>query len=254
MKDTNGTIRTLSLTFTHPLYARQIPQWRGAIIEMGGWENDLFHNHRGDDGYHYRYPRIHYRQHKGHAALFGINEGVDALQQVLATQDWQINWEGKPTPLQIQDLRMNEHHLRMLAQPKAYKVFNWLPFNDTNYQAWKECRNLVERVQLLERILAAHIIAFLASVEWRLPERMEISLQHIQQAKQVKFHGVPMLAFNISFTSNVLLPPGIAFGKAVSHGFGWTKPVRVRQRNERVGGTRFQKQQLRKEEEIRSED
>lgn len=226
---TNPPLRLLTLTFTHPLYPRQIPQWRGAFIQMGGWENDLFHNHRGDEGYHYRYPSIQYRQHKGHAAIFALNEGVDALQEVLATKDWQINWEGESRPLQIQDLRMHEHHLRMLPQPKEYKIFNWLPFNEQNYQNWRASTNLVERIQLLERILAANIIAFLASVRWHLPERLEVSIQHLQQAKKVRCHGTPMLAFNINFTCNLLLPHGIAFGRSVSHGFGWTKPVRVRQ-------------------------
>lgn len=225
---TTANLRLLTLTFTHPLYPRQIPQWRGAFIQMGGWENDLFHNHRGDDGYHYRYPRIQYRMYKGHAAIFALNDGVDALQEVLATQDWQINWEGTPTPLQIQDLRMHEHHLRMLPQPREYKIFNWLPFNEQNYRNWQNCHNLVERIQLLERILAANIIAFLADIKWQLPERLEISLQHLQEAKQVRCHGVPMLAFNINFTSNLLLPQGMGFGRSVSHGFGWTQPVSVR--------------------------
>lgn len=78
----------------------------------------------------------------------------------------------------IQDLRMNEHHPRMLAPAKAYKIFNWLPLKDTSYQAWKECRILVESVQLLKRMLAVHIIALLASMEWRLPDRVKTSLQH----------------------------------------------------------------------------
>jgi len=30
-----------------------------------------------------------------------------------------------------------------------------------------------------------------------------------------------MQAFDIQYSSNLLLPDGIAFGKAVSHGFGW---------------------------------
>ncbi|MCB0642014.1 MAG: hypothetical protein KDC44_10260, partial [Phaeodactylibacter sp.] len=67
-------IRTLSLSFDVRLYARQIPQWRGAFIEMCGLDSDLFHNHNGEAELHYRYPLIQYRMYKGKASILAINE------------------------------------------------------------------------------------------------------------------------------------------------------------------------------------
>lgn len=226
-------LRTLTLSFNLPIYARQIRQWRGAFIEMAGWENDYFHNHIDAEKVHYRYPVIQYRIHKRNAAIFALNEGVDALQEVLAKHDWTINWEGSERALMIEDLRMQEHYLRMCARPLTYKLFKWLPLNQENYQRYQECRNMVERIILLERILGSNLIALCASLDWRLPERLEVSIQHIQQVETVNYHGIPMLAFNLSYNANILLPPQIAIGRSVSHGFGWQQPRRIRKHQER---------------------
>ena len=279
----NTEIRTLSISFDLPLFTRQIPQWRGAFVELAGVENDLFHNHYNEVGsgkwevgtqlsevgngkpemgmdledpfdpamaealglslspstnhlviaspdhptYHYRYPLIHYRVQNDKASIFAINEGIEALQMTLSSRAWKLNWEGKPRQLQITGMEMNEYYLRMLPHPKTYRLFKWLALNKENYERWLQCNNLVERVQLLERILAAHILAFAAGMGWELPERLTVSIQDIQQMQQVTCHGNPLLAFNITYNANVLLPPYIALGKAVSHGFGWQKPHKV---------------------------
>lgn len=226
-------INILSLTFNLPIYGRQLPHWRGAFIEMGGWENDHFHNHNGDEGYHYRYPLIHYRLHKGKAGIVAFNEGVEALQQLLATTDWQINWQGQKQALQIQDLKMREWSLRLLPKPKPYKLFKWIALNADNYRTWKEADNLIERVTLLQNILASQILAFCSSMDYRVPERLEVQLTQIQLMEKVRCYKQEMIAFNVEFETNLDLPDGIALGRAVSLGFGWTKPVRVKSNHKR---------------------
>lgn len=269
----NPLIRTLQVSFDLPIFPRQIPQWRGAFVEFAGIENDLFHNHKNDEfdlktelemmeasdpsqistsqepvasstppillsssTYHYRYPLIHYRMKRNHAAIFAINDGIEALQATLSSRSWRINWEGEPRQLQITGMEMNEYYLRMLARPKTYRLYKWLALNEENYKAWLACDNLVERIQLLERILNSHLLAFARSVGWRLPERLEVSIQNIQQVSKVRCHNTPLLAFNVTYTANALLPPHIALGKAVSHGFGWQRPIRLPAANKQRGG------------------
>ncbi len=271
----NPLIRTLQVSFDLPIFPRQISQWRGAFVEFAGIENDLFHNHKNDEldlaaeleliessdqqpvsnaqqptpstpstfqpinlstRYHYRYPLIHYRMKRNHAAIFAINDGIEALQATLSSRSWRINWEGETRPLQITGMEMNEYYLRMLARPKTYRLYKWLALNEENYKAWLACGNLVERIQLLERILNSHLLAFARSVGWRLPERLEVSIQNIQQVSKVRCHHTPLLAFNVTYTANALLPPHIALGKAVSHGFGWQRPIRLPVASKQRGG------------------
>lgn len=221
-------VKVLSITFNHSIYSRQLPQWRGAFVEMAGLEDDFFHNHEGEGKYHYRYPLIQYRMWRGKASVTAFNEGVAAIQQALSDNTWEVNWEGKPVPLSIEDMRMHEHYLRMLANPKQYQLFKWLALNQENYERWRQCKNLAERVTLLENILTGQILGFCDAMGWRLPERLEVNLQYLSFMQKVKFHGNPMLAFNATYDANVLLPSGLALGKAVSHGFGWQMPVKVK--------------------------
>jgi len=228
----NAPTSHLLLTFNLPIYPRQIKNWRGAFIQMAGQTNDLFHNHNNQNGnkssttYHHRYPLIHYRINNGNAAILAINEGVDALQQVLSEQEWQINWEGKTRQLQVFDMRMNQHYLRMTPTPKTYRLFNYLAFNADNYQRWQQADNYIQRIQLLQEILTGQLLGYATAMNWKIPEHLEVNIQYVQQMKQVKLHGTPRMAFNLTYTCNLLLPEGIALGKGISHGYGWQKNIK----------------------------
>jgi hypothetical protein len=177
-----STLKSLSLSFSLPLYTRQIPQWRGAFNEMAGWEHDHFHNHRGDDGYHYRYPRIQYRVRRGKAALFAVNEGVEALQQVLASSSWELNWQGEKVKLMVEDLRMNEHEIRLLSQPRTYKIFRYVALNEENYEKWRKADGYQERGHILETCLRNHLLSCLWGLGWEGEEEIRVRLQEIRRS------------------------------------------------------------------------
>lgn len=237
-------IKTLHLSFDLPIYARQIKNWRGAFLQMAGWQDDIFHNHDNASApqnttdqktlskYHYRYPLIQYRVRQGKAAIFALNDGVPALQKTLAENDWNIEWEGQPCALQIEDLRMNEHALRMAAQPQRYKLFKWLALTGDSYEEWQTQRNMLQRVQLLEKKLQNHLIGLFLNLGWDWPERIEVNLELISKVQFIPVHGTKLCAFDVEFSTNVLLPPGIAIGKSVSRGFGSIVPLRTQHQQE----------------------
>lgn len=213
-------LKQLALTFNLPIYPRQIKQWRGAFIEMAGWTDDLFHNHKGEDGYHYRYPLIQYRVMDKKAAIMAIGDGVEVLQKVLSDQDWEINWQGEKVRLQIHDLRMQEHALRWSRTPKTYRLFRYLPFKTENYERWKACTNLTERVNLLESIITGHLLGYARAMDWPVDETIKVDLQYIQLMEKVRYHETHLLAFNLTYSCNLALPEGIGLGRGISHGFG----------------------------------
>lgn len=224
-------ISSLFISFNLPIYPRQIQNWRGAFIEMAGWEDELFHNHansQAGNGYHYRYPLVQYRMQKGKAAIFAINEGVVAVQKVLAQNDWVLNWQKEKVDLQIEDLRMNEHYLRTTTDLKKYKLFKWLALNQQNFEKWQACDGLKERVDLLEQILGSNLVSLCKGLNWRPDVRIEVKIEEIRNSRPIKLHSTSLLAFDIIYKTNVLLPAGIAIGKGVSHGFGWQVPHRKR--------------------------
>lgn len=217
----------LLFTMDHlPTEAQEGSAWKDGqwSIDNGqsAMDNDPFS--MGNESYHYRYPHIQYRAYQGKASIFAINDGIEAVQSVLSNNAWHINWEGAQRPLQVTGMQMQEYTLRLLSRPKTYHLYKWLALNAENYEKWQQCAGLVDRIALLERILTSHLIAFAGSVGWRVPERLEVCLQHIQSIDTIYYHQIPLLAFNVSYTVNALLPPHIALGKAVSHGYGWQVP------------------------------
>jgi len=241
MKD--NELKTLSLSFSLPISSRQISQWRGAFIEMAGWEDELFHNHNnegsggrsqesGQHNYHHRYPLIQYRVRRGKATIFAINEGVEALQQVLANSDWKLNWQGNIETLQVEDLAMNEHYFRMLPKPKEYRLKQWLALNQEGYREWQQCDGYLQRGALLQRKLRNHLVGLFKGLQWDWPERFEVTLQNIDQTRVIQYHDTELMSFDITFTLNVLLPMDIAIGKGVSHGFGVVFPKTIHKRRE----------------------
>lgn len=218
-------ITSLLATFDLRLFPRQLAAFRGAIAELAGRQNDLFHNHKEDgDGVENRYPLIQYRTRGDRAAILALQEGVPALQEFLMSGHTTLKMEGRYHPLGIVSMMKEQHSLHIADKPQTFKIFKWLPLNPKNYAQWQQCADLVERIRLLERILSSQLVGFCDSMGWHAPEHVSASIQHLQLMEKVRLFDVPMLSFNITYTTRLLLPPGAGLGKAVSHGYGWQVP------------------------------
>lgn len=223
----NSNTHTLHLTFRLPIYTRQIPQWRAAFVELAGWEADILHNHQSStdaDAVIYRYPLVQYRVRNGLASIFALNEGIEAVQQVLFSKKWEINWRGKPTGLIIENQPERQQYTLEFGTLQRMQMYKYLPFNSENYEKWQACNGLAERVLLLERILRGHILSCLWGLGWTGGEELKVTIQEIRKTQLLPYHGQRLMAFDLLFDTNVKLPEGIALGKAVSFGFGWAVP------------------------------
>lgn len=214
-------ISLLYAHFTLPLYPRQIGQWRGAVAGQAGWEEEVFHNHAGDkDSYHYAYPLVQYRCQGGRAAILGINEGAEAVRSWLFRSSGEIWMNGRAHELKVEAYREEQAALAFTETTRVYRLMDWLPLNTDNYKLWLATHDLVGRVELLNRLLAGNLLALASGLGWQIPGRFDARLLNLKQLRTVSHHGTGHLAFNVLFTSNLLLPSGTALGKGVSHGFG----------------------------------
>ncbi len=176
----------------------------------------------------YRYPLVQYRSIRGKAAIFAMNEGVAAFQKVLATSNWEINWEGQPLQLQLEGLDMKDHYLQVTKEMHSYRLRRWMPFNDANYQRWLDCPDLHAKVDLLESILPGQLLNFCTGVGWQLPQRFDFRLLDLHATHSLRYHDIRRIALDVTYSANLLLPFGMALGKAVSHGFGCQYPLKKR--------------------------
>lgn len=219
-------MRLLSLAFSLPLLRRDIAGFRASVARAAGLDQDLFHNHRDDGSVQYRYPLVQYRSEQGNAAIIGIDKGADAIYNWYSRSDNRLIWNEAEHTLRISRLDVREYAIQYHSEPKCYRLHQWLALNQANYRDWQELPGLQARAEALDRILVANILTFCRAVGWRLPERLEASVQEIAATKRTRFIGLDMIAFDVEFTSNLALPFGIGLGKAVSHGYGVCRAVR----------------------------
>jgi hypothetical protein len=147
----------------------------------------------------------------------------------LSKNDWEIDWEGSKKQLQIEDLQMNEHYLRVKKEPVKYKLNRWVALNQKNFDLWKACNGIRERIDLLEKILGANLISFCKGMGYRLTEHINVQIEEILHQDKVQLHGNNLLAFTIIYSTNFLLPNDIGIGKGVALGFGNQRPLSRRQ-------------------------
>jgi len=78
IESTARKIKILTLIFDFEIERRDIPAFRGAIIEKVGRESILFHNHF-EEKFRYGYPLIQYKVFKGYPTIICVNEGTEEI-------------------------------------------------------------------------------------------------------------------------------------------------------------------------------
>ena len=100
-----------------------------------------------------------------------------------------------------------------------------MALTEKNYGKWQAYNIYVERVQMIEKLLTNHLLQGLWGMGWDSKERIQTNLMTINRIAPVPYHRMQLLAFDVEFTTNMLVPSGLGMGKAVSHGFGVVYPV-----------------------------
>lgn len=219
-------LRTLELRFPGvPLWPRLVPKWRAAVSESAktipGLKHDLFHNHE-EEGTKtlYRPALIQYRCAGGCAVLWGMNEGADALLRWHTEAPAALSVDGRNVQLDTVESKRSRTALEMSADWRYYHLSDYLALNADNFKKWTAEPGLLRRFELLEKALAAHLLAFCKAAGWWLPERLNVEVVEVHQHKKTHYHHIPLVAFGLTYRCNLQLPDGIALGKACSHGFG----------------------------------
>lgn len=225
------SLHTLSLTFNLPMYHNGIEAFRGAFADLAGKDADLFHNHnnngRDEAALIYRYPRIQYRVHNGMASIFAVNEGAAALNRMLEGNKLQhFKMGGKIMPLELKESREVQQFKATVSARgimHQYRIYKWLPLNPANYALYKSKTNMVDKLQLLENILRGQIVAFADSIGWQLPQnrKIKVEINDLDRLSKVKVLGIDMIAVDMLFSTNAMLPDRLGLGRKTAYGFGW---------------------------------
>ncbi len=227
-------IRYLRVEFEGTLAPWEIPAFRGAMVAKAGRQHDLFHNHQSDGGLHYRYPLIQYkwRGTERRPVLVCLREGVDEVHHFFSRPDWTLQLSGRALPVTIHQLDLRHCALRVLAEPQAYQIRQWVALNQDNAVAYAALKDEAAQRDFLARKLVGNILAFAKGMGWYISEPIKVQLIRLQPPRPVRVKQHQVLSFDADFLVNVALPEFIGLGKHASIGFGVVSSHRVATTND----------------------
>lgn len=218
-------IKTLTVMYNTTITHKEIAYFRGAVIKaLGDNPNLLYHNHIGDSSYRFAYPLIQYKRINGKAAITCIEEGVDIIGQFLAETSEPMMIGRRETKIEVEKVIPEKIEIQFSDTPLAYSLYQWLPLNSKNYEQYKNAEGIVDKIQILERVLVGNILSFLKGVGIHLEEHLDIHITDIIKQDIIKYKGVIMMSFDIKFKANITLPSYIGIGKNASMGYGILVP------------------------------
>ena len=214
-------IRTLTIQTDADIHQKEVPLFRGAVLNsLGEKANLLFHNHLEDDKFRYSYPLIQYKRLGGKAAIVCVEEGADLIGQFLTETsdtlkigDREIEWSTK----RIQPARLL---IQTWEDTFKYHISRWLPLNSKNYHLYQNTEGLVEKIALLENILKGNLLSMLKGLDIHLNQELIVKITQVSDPYILYNKGIGMTAFNADFNCNLTIPNNVGIGKNASIGFG----------------------------------
>lgn len=211
---------TIVIQFDNEIESKALPYFRGAVIASLEKKDILFHNH-DDDKLRYSYPLIQYKRIHRKAAVMGIGKGIEVISQLLTARDFNYQIGNEKVEMHIEAVNAYDNEIALADNVTYhYRLLNWLPLNSSNYSQYQNSESLVERIQILERVLIGNILSFLKGIDIHLEEHLDLHITDITGQRAVTYKKVKLMAFDIEFKANIQLPQYIGIGKNASIGCG----------------------------------
>lgn len=216
-----NTLRLVTALMETEISPVEMPYLRAAMIRLSG-DNPLFHNHNAD-GFYYVYPLVQYRRINGCAAVIGINQGGEALLRLLQKEGGELSLQLGNRTAKVEAVTIRTEQVQVVCEKESaytYSISRWLPLNRENYQKYLREEALIERICMLEKILAGNILSFAKGVGIFFETPVECRILQLESTGLDKYKEVELMSFSAVFQCNVRLPELIGLGKAVSMNHG----------------------------------
>lgn len=215
------TIRSLTVLYKTNIKDNEVHLFRGAVIKaMSDRANVLYHNHTGEKTLRFSYPLIQYKCLNGKAAITCVEEGTDIIGQFFTETTEPLMIGHRQTKLEVEKVIPEKTTIQVSSLQESYELHQWLPLNSKNYERYLHTESLVEKIQILEHVLAGNILSFLKGVNIHLEEHFDVHITDITKQNIIIYKNVKLMAFDIKFKANITLPSYIGIGKNASIGNG----------------------------------
>lgn len=220
--EASNLITTTLVRLNLPLRIEEVRFLRGIFLRSsnrGGRCDTLLHNHEGDS-LRYSYPLVQYKCMGGNGAVLVLSHGGADVPDLVIPPDGEVNVGRRRAMMTLAGVYRAETAVGLVPAPVKYRVEDYLPFNQENYERYEALGGLVARVSLIEECLTGNVLSLCKGLGVWLDGRVACSVTDCRPLKAVLFKGVPMMRFKVEASINVALPPLAGLGRGVSHGFG----------------------------------
>lgn len=217
--------RYLSIVFDTLIAPHEILAFRGAIAQKVGFDKDVFHNHRSDGSFYYRYPLIQYKQFGRNPGIVCLEHSIDEIYHLFSKETNNISISGRELELKVKDLSLKTLDLAVTDYPIEYSLHAWMALSQKNHPVFSRLETVEEKIQMLERILAGNILSFAKGIDWWIEQKFDLEITEVNSEKWMKNKNAKVKTFDLKFTANIILPPFIGLGKGASRGFGVTNAI-----------------------------
>src|SRR5262249_53567197 len=142
----------------------------------------------------------------------------------------EVPWPGMELQLGNHRVTVSEaecafHRFEVRMAPQLVRYWlaaPWLPFSQENYERYRGLKSAAQARER-DRLARAGILIGLRGLGVEVREQLFVAVEDVA-AEHCHYKGVDLLGFRGRVLANMELPPGFAFGRAVSHGYGWIIP------------------------------
>ena len=209
----------LIVQFSNEITPQEIQFFRGAVIASLNEKDILFHNHT-ESGVVYRYPRIQYKRIHKKAAIVCVKEGIKSIGELFCAESYHYKFGEREVDMRIDTINTYQTDIDFCEEPKRYRLLNWLPLNSENYKEYQEIEGMAHRITFLEEKLIGNLLSFFTEMGFRAEQQIELHITDITDQRLAHYKGVKLMAFDIEFKVNLVLPQYIGLGKSASIGYG----------------------------------
>ena len=180
----------------------------------------LLHQHNCDKVI-YMYPLVQYKILNGIPLVFGINEGVEVLQEIYTKYD-KIKLDESTYEILEKKVSFKEQEFGLSDKFHTYSFETpWFALNQENFTDRYKKMDLSEQKELLRKTLVGNILSMSKSLGYTVPGQIKCETNLRPGTGRMK--GVEIATFKGEFMVNFLIPDYFGLGKSVSRGFGTVK-------------------------------
>jgi hypothetical protein len=167
------------------------------------------------------YPLVQYKILKGIPLVFGINEGVEVLQEIFNKYE-KIELGESTYEILEKKISLKEQDFGISDKFHTYRFETpWFALNQENFTDRYKKIGTAEQKELLQKTLVGNILSISKSLGYTVPEQIKCEINLHPGSSKMK--GVEIATFKGSFITNFLIPDYFGIGKSVSRGFGTVK-------------------------------